>query len=154
MLYHDVTLQGLSPVQTDSILLHLCYVTSGIALVIQQLSGLPADLQSLITQFQHLFDPPEGLPPPRACNHTIPLLPGSKPVAVRPYRYPPKLKDELEKQVADMLNQGLIKPSASEFSSPVLWFLRRMKGISFVWIIGNSILLPSNPSSQFPSLIS
>ena len=39
---------------------------------------------------------------------------------IRPYRYPPKLKDEIEAQVKEMLAQGLIWPSTSPFSSPVL----------------------------------
>jgi hypothetical protein len=49
-----------------------------------------------LQSYAHLFEPPTQLPPSRACNHTIPLLPGSKPVTLRPYKYPPKLKDELE----------------------------------------------------------
>jgi hypothetical protein len=92
---------------------------------------MPEELQSLIHHFQHLFEPPVGLHPPRACNHVIPLLPGSKPVAVRPYRYPPKLKDELEKQVADMLQQGIIQPSASAYSSPVLLVPKKDGGYRF-----------------------
>lgn len=39
---------------------------------------------------------------------------------MRPYHYPPRLKDEIERQVNDMLAQGIIQPSASPFSSPVL----------------------------------
>lgn len=39
---------------------------------------------------------------------------------MRPYSYPPSLKDEIERQVKDMLDQGLIQPSSSPFSSPVL----------------------------------
>ena len=39
---------------------------------------------------------------------------------MRPYRYAPVLKDEIERQVNDMLNNGLIQPSASPFSSSVL----------------------------------
>ena len=42
------------------------------------------------------------------------------PVNVRAYRYPPSLKDEIEKQVQAMLAQGLIQPSTLPFSSPVL----------------------------------
>jgi hypothetical protein len=41
-------------------------------------------------------------------------------VAVRPYRYPQLLKDEVERQCADMLAQGTIRPSSSPFSALVL----------------------------------
>ena len=39
---------------------------------------------------------------------------------VRPYCYPPTLKDEIECQVEDMLSQGIIQPSSSPFCSLVL----------------------------------
>jgi hypothetical protein len=48
------------------------------------------------------------------------LIPGTTPVAVRPYRYPQLLKDEIERQCSDMLEQGVIQPTTSPFSSPVL----------------------------------
>jgi hypothetical protein len=48
------------------------------------------------------------------------LLPGSAPVVVRPYRYPAIQKDEIERQCATMLKEGLIRRINSEFSSPVL----------------------------------
>jgi hypothetical protein len=41
-------------------------------------------------------------------------------VVVRPYRNPQLVKDELERQCRDMLQQGIIRPSSSTFSSPVL----------------------------------
>jgi hypothetical protein len=47
-------------------------------------------------------------------------MPGKPPVAVRPYRYPALHKDELERQCAAMLDQGIIRRSSSAFSSPVL----------------------------------
>jgi hypothetical protein len=48
------------------------------------------------------------------------LLAGAKPVYIHPYCYPPTLKNEIEKQVQDMLGKGLIQHSNSPFSSPML----------------------------------
>ena len=56
----------------------------------------------------------------RPYDHRIHLLPGTAPIAVRPYRYPQLQKDELERQCAAMLAQGIIRPSTSPFSTPVL----------------------------------
>jgi len=80
----------------------------------------PPLLESLLNSFQDVFDPPTGLPPARDCDHRIHLLPQSAPVAVRPYRYPQLQKDELETQCSTMLQQGIIRPSTSPFSAPVL----------------------------------
>jgi hypothetical protein len=66
------------------------------------------------------FSTSTGLPPSRACDHTIPLIQGAQPIFVRPYRYAPLLKTEIEKQVNDMLDQGIIQKSSSAFASPVL----------------------------------
>ena len=60
------------------------------------------------------------MPPARTRDHCINLLPGSAPVAVRPYRYPAAHKDELERQCTAMMAQGIIRRSSSAFSSPVL----------------------------------
>lgn len=81
---------------------------------------LPVEVQPLLEQFSDLFQQPDSLPPSRACNHAIPLLPGAQPFYICPYRYLPALKDEIEHQGVDMLTQGLIQPSTSLFSSPVL----------------------------------
>ncbi|KAK1644564.1 hypothetical protein QYE76_062369 [Lolium multiflorum] len=77
-------------------------------------------LTHLLQQHGAIFEEPQGLPPPRACDHRIHLLPGSAPVAVRPYRYPQLQKDELERQCALMLAAGIIRISTSPFSAPVL----------------------------------
>jgi hypothetical protein len=61
-------------------------------------------------------------PPQPVChshNHRIHLLLDTALVAIRPYRYPQLMNDELEKQCRDMLEQGIIRPSSSAFSSPV-----------------------------------
>jgi len=80
----------------------------------------PSDIQSLLTKFASLFHPPTALPPSRPTDHHIHLNPNSQTVNVRPYRYPHYQKAEIESQVASMLQRGLIRPSTSPFSSPVL----------------------------------
>lgn len=81
---------------------------------------IPAEVQSLIDSFQTIFAEPSSLPPKRYCDHTIPLIPGAAPVNLRPYRFNPALKNEIEQQVSDMLKFGVIQPSHSAFSSPAL----------------------------------
>jgi hypothetical protein len=73
-----------------------------------------------LRQFDDVFAELCGLPPMRPYDHCIHLLPGTAPVAVRPYRYPQLQKDELEWQCDAMLTQGVIRPSTSAFSAPVL----------------------------------
>ncbi|KAJ0810360.1 putative nucleotidyltransferase, Ribonuclease H [Helianthus annuus] len=80
----------------------------------------PADLSALLDEFPAVFQPPQQLPPAREQDHRINLLPDKPPVSVKPYRYPHFQKQEIERLVAEMLHQGLIRPSTSPFSSPVL----------------------------------
>nr|GFC57325.1 peroxidase 64 [Tanacetum cinerariifolium] len=61
-----------------------------------------------------------GLPPIRSQDHKIPLLPNARPVSSRPYCQPYYQKSEIEKQVRELLHQGLIRPSHSPFASPVI----------------------------------
>lgn len=76
--------------------------------------------QGVIGEFGSVFEMPMGLPPPRSREHAIILREGSNPVGVRPYRYPQFQKDEIERLIKEMLMAGIIKPSTSPFSSPVL----------------------------------
>lgn len=113
-----VHLQGLLHDEPEHLLLQLCCATTENAM--PDFSAIPEDLKDLVHAYADLFAAPSGLPPHRACNHVIPLIPSANPVIIRPYRYSPKLKDELEQQVKEMLEQSIIQPSASLFSSPVL----------------------------------
>ncbi|WVZ74595.1 hypothetical protein U9M48_022759 [Paspalum notatum var. saurae] len=81
---------------------------------------IPAAIQELIEQFDELFQKPTGLPPVRSHSHAIPFLPGAIPFRLRPYRYNPAQKDEIERQVCELLKNDLIQPSSSPFASPVL----------------------------------
>lgn len=74
----------------------------------------------MLHKYEHLFADPTALPPKRNADHSIPLIPGAQPVKVRPYRYSPIQKTKIEKQLKQMLAQGVIRPSTSSFASPVL----------------------------------
>jgi hypothetical protein len=60
------------------------------------------------------------LPPNKTYDHSISLLPDVIPINRRPYRYSHQQKDEIERQLANMLQAGLIVPSIIPFASPVL----------------------------------
>ncbi|GKD87797.1 hypothetical protein Tco_1358951 [Tanacetum coccineum] len=53
-------------------------------------------------------------------DHSIVLQKGVNTIKVRPYCYPVSQKTQIEIMVADMLEEGLIQPSSSPFSGPVL----------------------------------
>ncbi|KAL4583040.1 hypothetical protein LXL04_007604 [Taraxacum kok-saghyz] len=77
-------------------------------------------VDKLLTQFQPLFEPPQGLPPSRNHDHHIPVNPTASPVNIRPYRYPHYQKEIMTKLITEMLQEGVIQPSTSPYSSPVL----------------------------------
>lgn len=78
------------------------------------------ELRTLLLKYSMVFNPPTDLPPKRTQDHAIPLVKGSNPVKVKPYRYAHCQKSQIEKMVMEMLQQGIIQPSSSPFSSPVL----------------------------------
>jgi hypothetical protein len=81
---------------------------------------VPHIVAMVLDNYQSVFEEPKDLPPHRKYDHTIPLLPGASPVNLRPCRYIPMQKNEIEKQVKEMLAQGVIQASASPFASPAL----------------------------------
>ncbi|KAK1646357.1 hypothetical protein QYE76_064162 [Lolium multiflorum] len=66
-----------------------------------------------------------GMPPDRDIEFIIELVPGTAPIAQRPYRMNPQELVELKKQLDDMLRKGLIRPSASPWGSPVIFVDKR-----------------------------
>lgn len=77
-------------------------------------------LHELLASYSSLFAEPSGLAPARCRSHRIRLRPGTTTVSVRPYRYAHLQKEELERQCVKMLRLGVIRPSSSAFSAPVL----------------------------------
>jgi hypothetical protein len=87
--------------------------------------AITPEIDKLIQEYADVFSKPTSLPPPRVYDHTIPLLPNTAPVNARPYRYSPLHKNEIEKQVKELLASGLITQSTSSFASPVLLVLKK-----------------------------
>lgn len=114
----NICLYGVDSLPADSLLVQLLSVEQ-MADDKQASPDYPPDIAVILEEFQSLFQAPTQLPPTRICDHTIPLVDGAHPVSIRSYRYPPALKDEIERQVTTMLQQGIIQPSNSPFSSPV-----------------------------------
>ncbi|XP_028230859.1 uncharacterized protein LOC114411353 [Glycine soja] len=77
---------------------------------------IPA-MEHLLLRYNHLFQKPSTIPPPRQVVHCITLKPATPPITVRPYRYPHFQKNKIENQVSELLAAGLIRPSTSPYSS-------------------------------------
>ncbi|WVZ58543.1 LOW QUALITY PROTEIN: hypothetical protein U9M48_008809, partial [Paspalum notatum var. saurae] len=123
-------LKTLGPIIWDFAALTMAFYCGGPAICWQGLGGLNLHLcsidacedlmQALLVAHEHLFAAPQTLSPAWRQDHRIHLLPDTAPVAVRPYRYPQLLKDEIERQCEETWCQGIIRESTSPFSSPVL----------------------------------
>lgn len=94
-----------------------------------------AEMQQLLDEFASVFAEPSGLPHTRQYDHHIPLIPGVRPVSMRPYCVVPELKTEIKRQIQELLKQGVITHSSSPFSSPVLLVKKNDK--------------PTDPYSEF-----
>ncbi|XP_058775850.1 uncharacterized protein LOC131650137 [Vicia villosa] len=77
-------------------------------------------ISTLLHKYPTIFQNQTRFPPPRPHDHQIPLLPNTAPINVKPYRYPHSQKTAMTTIISDMLKEGLIVPSHSPFSSPVL----------------------------------
>jgi hypothetical protein len=82
--------------------------------------NLHPELQTTLQPFIHIFSQPKSLPPYRPHDHHIHLEPSASPINIKPYRYPHYQKEAMTTIIAEMLKDGLIQPSTSPYSSPVL----------------------------------
>ena len=44
-------------------------------------------IKLLLQQYTDIFEDPKGLPPKRAIDHRIMVMPNQRPINVRPYKY-------------------------------------------------------------------
>ena len=78
-----------------------------------------------LDEFDDVFAPlPAGLPPLRGEGHAI-NTGDAPPVSKAMYRLSPKERDEVERQVTELLDKGLIQPSQSPYGAPVLFVQKK-----------------------------
>ena len=68
-----------------------------------------------------------GMPPDRDVEFVIDLVPGTAPIAKRPYRMAASELAELKKQLEELQRIGFIRPSSSPWGTPVL-FVKKKDG--------------------------
>lgn len=86
---------------------HLCPIST------ESLSEeIPAEVQQLKIN-DALFQESTGLPPTSQFDHTIPLIPGVKPVNVKPYRYSPSQKMRLRGRSRICCLMGSSRPATT-----------------------------------------
>jgi hypothetical protein len=67
-------------------------------------------MQEILHEFFNLFVERLSLLPTWKIDHGISLKEGTELVNVRPYKYTHYQKNEIEKQVQEMLRSGLVRP--------------------------------------------
>ena len=81
-----------------------------------------------LKNYQDLFpDELPGLPPSRAFDFTIDLIPRAEPISRAPYRMTTTKLMELQIQLQDMLDKKMICPNVSPWGAPVL-FVKKKDG--------------------------
>ena len=90
--------------------------------------GPSLDQHTVLAEFKDVF-PEElpGLPPVREIDFTIDLKPGAKPISKTPYRMTTLELCELQMQLKELLDLGLIRPSISPWGAPII-FVKKKDG--------------------------
>src|SRR3954463_12435497 len=66
-----------------------------------------------------------GMPPDRAVEFIVDLIPGTAPISKRPYKMAPHELAELKSQLEVSLAKGFIRPSSSPWGCPVLFVTKK-----------------------------
>ena len=68
---------------------------------------------------------PADLPPKRATNEVIPTTSNQDPVYRPAFRLSPREKEELHRQVIELVSTGRVRPSTSPYGAPVLFVQKK-----------------------------
>ena len=97
------------------------------------------ELKALLNEFRTSVFSATGLPdvnevPPAGPLEfeVIPTLPGTTPPYRKQYRLTPAERKELENRIKDLLSKGMIEPSTSPYSAPILFVKKPSGGLRMV----------------------
>ena len=88
---------------------------------------LPKERREQIFTFSDVFSKRPGLCP--ALQHKIVTTPDFKPKAFKAYRIPQVWRDEVDRQIDQLLEWGFIKPSDSPMATPMVCALKKDQSI-------------------------
>ena len=82
---------------------------------------------TLVDSFADVFleELPNGLPPERHVDHSIPTEKDAKIPAQKLYRLSSYELGELKKQLNELISKGWIQPSKSPYGAPVLFVAKK-----------------------------
>jgi hypothetical protein len=90
--------------------------------------GPSLDQYPVLSEFKDVFpDELPGLPPERKLDFTIEIKPSVEPISKTLYRMTAPKLCELQMQLKDLLELGLIRPSVSPWGAPVI-FVKKKDG--------------------------
>jgi hypothetical protein len=94
---------------------------SGPSGILCQMEARPTDGIRVVSEILDVFpDDLPGMSPDRDIEFSIDLLPGTAPIAKRPYRMAPVEHEEVKKTVDKLLAKGYIRRRFSPWAFPVL----------------------------------
>eukprot|EP00117_Sycon_ciliatum_P024461 scpid89560/ scgid20521/ Retrovirus-related Pol polyprotein from transposon 17.6; Protease; Reverse transcriptase; Endonuclease len=92
-------------------------------------TGQKEPFPELLAEYADVFPDqlPDHLPPESGVDHEIKVEPGATPPSRAAYRLPKPEMDELQRQLSELLQKGMIEPSKSPFGAPVI-FVKKADG--------------------------
>src|SRR6185312_4030935 len=88
---------------------------------LHQMEARPTDGICVVSEFPDVFpDELPGMPPDRDIEFSVDLLPGTAPIAKRPYRMAPIEHEEVKKTIDELLAKGYIRRSFSPWAFSIL----------------------------------
>ena len=79
------------------------------------------EIKRLLSKCERVFgDLPLGKPPDKEVEHIIELDIGTQPIKINPYKHPKRIIYDIEEDIKELLDSGLIRPSSIPFASSIV----------------------------------